>query len=56
MVFVYTEHASKIGFRQRQQPLPSSPPASINLFKLICFGAGKSWLKFRALPCLIPAF
>jgi len=37
---VYTERGSKIGFRQPQQPQPSCPPASINLFKLICFGVG----------------
>ena len=37
---IYTERDSKIGFRHRQLPLPLSPPASINLFKLICFGVG----------------
>jgi hypothetical protein len=30
----YTEHASKIGFWRRRQPLPLSPPASPS-----CFGA-----------------
>ena len=36
------------------QPLNFIPPASLNLFKLSCFGAGKAWLKFRAPPCQIP--
>jgi hypothetical protein len=36
------------------QPQNLNPPASPNLFKWSCFGAGKAWLKFRAPPCQIP--
>lgn len=37
-------------------PLNSSPSASLNLFKLGCFGASKAWLKSKAPPSQIPKF
>ncbi|MGC1878512.1 MAG: hypothetical protein WA347_08020 [Rhabdochlamydiaceae bacterium] len=38
------------------QPLNLNPPASLNLFKLSCFGDGFAWFKFRAPPWHIPDF
>ncbi len=32
------------------QPVNLNPPASLNLFKLSCFGAGFAWFKFTAPP------
>jgi len=42
------EHASKIGFRQRQQLVSLGPLALISLFRLICFFVEQARLEFRA--------
>jgi hypothetical protein len=50
---IYTEHASKIGFWRRQQPLSSSPRASLELLKNPSFKRRGSSITFGIID-LIP--
>jgi hypothetical protein len=54
---LYTETASKIGFRLRRLAIASeSLPASLNLHKLSCFGTGKPGSDSRRLLAEFPIF